>query len=236
MVSKYSDIQAFIDAQSYSFEKYLRNTLLYDELWYYLKRISTRTDVYIFSGVIRNFFLNDFNNRDIDIVIRNIRYITLSNLKLLVSIDKNRFGGLRISLDKLKIDAWELDETWGIIEENKNASPEELITTAFFNFSAIVYDVKDSCFIYGDDFCRFLQTKTMDVVYPKNPDITLCIINTLYYKHKYKLSLSRNLCRWIVSHYHSDLNFRATQLRHFGRIIYSNREIASFVSFCHLRI
>lgn len=233
MDNRYHDIAERIDGQAGAFGLYLQEFVLGGEAWGVLRKIAAQSDVYIFSGVIRNFLLGYLDNRDLDIVIRNIEDLTLpKRLLSLLSIRRNSFGGFKLRMNHLTIDAWGLENTWGIVKEGKVVSPDSLIDTAFFNFSAIVYDVGDSCFIYKDDFCRFMRTHVLDVVYPENPNVTLCIVNTLYYLRKYQLDLSLKLCHWIVGHYQKRLDFDSVQLRHFGTIEFSEKEIASFVSFC----
>lgn len=233
MDSKYHNIAKEIDSQSKAFGIYLRDFLLGKEIWEKLMEISSQSEVYIFSGVIRNFLLGYIENRDLDIVIRHIKDIKLSrDLFSLLAIKKNSFGGYKIRIDNLTIDVWGLEDTWGIVKERKAPTPQELIKTAFFNFSAIVYDVTNSRFIYSDDFCRFMKTKVLDVVYPVNPNIPLCIVSTLYYIEKYNLWLSYKLCRWIAEHYKRNLDFVSAQKRHFGKPQFTNEEIEQFAQFC----
>lgn len=61
-------LESEIDKQSMSFKYYLKDFMLTKESWQLLLYISNQTDVYIFSGVIRNFLLGYVYNRDLDIV------------------------------------------------------------------------------------------------------------------------------------------------------------------------
>ena len=76
MVKKYKyNIELEIEQQNLSFKRYIQMFLLDYKSWELLLQISRQTDVYIFSGVIRNFLLGYIENRDLDIVIRNINSI-----------------------------------------------------------------------------------------------------------------------------------------------------------------
>ena len=71
MVRKFDYIlERNIDEQNMSFRRYLKDFLLTEESWRLLLDISNQTDVYIFSGVIRNFLLGYAYNRDLDIVVK----------------------------------------------------------------------------------------------------------------------------------------------------------------------
>ena len=86
-----------------------------------------------------------------------------------------------------------------------------------------MYSLNEKSFYYTEDFLRFLKDKRMDVVFEKNPNYKLCIVNTLYYSDKYHLEITEKLKKYIVELYHNnDKDFVQVQLRHFGKIIYSN--------------
>ena len=86
-----------IDGQAPFFKHYLRESLGH-EACVLLENIAAITDVYIFSGIIRNFFLGEPYYRDLDIVVKDCSEIT----KLLeyndnIYITRNHFGGLKIN-------------------------------------------------------------------------------------------------------------------------------------------
>lgn len=233
MDNSFNNIKLFIDQQADSFYSYLENMQLDHESWELLKDISRQTDVYIFSGVIRNFFLGYIEVRDLDIVIRktNSLQIPIDYIKK-VSIIRNSFDGYKLKLGKLSVDIWYIQDTWGIKYEKKVPTEEALIKSAFFNFSAVAYDFNKKKFRFTDDFCKFLESQILDIVYEKNPNIPLCIINTIYYADKFKLSIGKKLCLWIVDHFSDYYDYEQTQLKHFGHIMYSQRFVKSFYIHC----
>lgn len=235
MDNKYLEIAKSIDEQAKSFKLYLRDFVLDAYSWNIIEEVASTTKVYIFSGVIRNFFLGYWWNRDLDIVVENIDNIKLPKSVLQNTVvRKNKFGGFKIELGKLIVDVWDIKKTWGLIQEKKSPVPEELIKTVFFNFSAIVYDFNDAKFIFDNEFCDFLYTNMLKVIYPLNLDIALCIVNTMYYCQKYGFDISTQLCEWIISNesFANESDYISVQKRHFGEVKFSIEEIFSFLSSC----
>lgn len=219
--------------QAKSFKLFLKDFLLDDYSWNILTSISKQTDVYIFSGVIRNFLLGYFENRDLDIVVKNIENIKIDKKYFEnVEIKKNNFGGYKFKTGQLSVDAWGIENTWGLQRLNLRESPYSLINTVFFNFSAIVYDFNKERFIFDDKFISFYKDKAMDVVYKDNPNKALCIINTIYYSKKYSFYIKKDLCKWIVDNSGSNYDYQNIQIKHFGEILYSNDYINKFIHSC----
>lgn len=233
MVSKSENIIQYIKEQERSFYYFLRDFLLDKDTFAILENIAKDTDVYIFSGVIRNFFLGYFEFRDIDIVIRKSEQIRIPiNFIKKISIIKNSFDGYKIKVNNMNIDVWYLQNTWGIKEENHTPTYESLIKSSFFNFSAITFDFNKREFFFLDDFCEFLQYNYLDIVYKKNPNIPLCIVNTLYYIEKFDLALGYNLCCWVSENYLPTYDYYSVQIRHFGEIKYNSDKINRFYLMC----
>lgn len=234
MDRRFENIGDNISKQNRSFKIYLKEFLLDSDSWNLLTLISKQTNVYVFSGVIRNFLLGYLENRDLDIVIDNIDDISIPR-KYLNKIDykRNSFGGYKLKVGKIVVDTWGLNNTWGIQKLNLKNTPYSLIRTAFFNFSSIVYDFNNERFIYDEYFLEFFKRPhAMDIRYKENPNIPLCIINTFYYSLKYSFPIKYRLCKWVVDHYDTNINFENIQLNHFKRIIFSNNDIAQLIKVC----
>lgn len=243
MDNRYTEI---IDVQAPFFKFFLQECLSH-EMCEILNEISAKTDVYVFSGVIRNFFLGNPNFRDLDIVVGDVDCVikTIVSANRNVNLKVNSFGGVKVKIENLKIDLWGLGNTWGIKEEKMDLSAYSLLKTAFFNFSAIVFDYNNAKFYYDNAFVDFLESRIMDVVYTKNPNIPLCIINSYYYRDKYGFGLSLNLCYWIFLNFtmlaYKDKEkriFDDVQKKHFSKIVVSHEKIKDFVLLCyrHCRI
>jgi hypothetical protein len=227
----YNSIKRDINSKSPAFNHYLQ-VILDRESYTSLMRLSQITEVYIFSGIIRDFLIEEIGYvRDIDIVIKSL--LTRSCLRHCLrskTVVRNSFGGLKIRSSKITVDAWYLKNTWGIVTESLAANVNSLIETAFFNFSAIVYDIRAAKFIYNNHFVEFLRTRTMDIVYEKNPNIPLCLFNVFYYHLKYGFNVGAKLRMWIHSHRNYLGDFTKVQRSHLGGVYFSNTDINNYLN------
>ncbi len=236
-----------LDKFSGDFKNHIDNILKNSDSDGIFEKISERHNIYIFSGVTRDFFLKNKNSeiRDLDLVIEekdDSLKITDNPSKIDLLINeikstnsnhicrKNSFGGCKIKRSNLSIDLWYLEDTWGIKEKQIAIKPESLLETTFFNFSSIVFDYMNLRFIYNEVFKDFIDSKKMDVVFEKNPSNALCIINSMYYSKKLKFELSDKLKHWIRNNYREDLNFIEVQNKHFSKEIFNSDEILNFVN------
>lgn len=226
-------IERNISEQNSSFKLFLKEFLLDQESWWLLLQISNQTNVYVFSGVIRNFLLGYSENRDLDIVVKHLDKIVIPTInQRKIQIKKNSFGGYKLKIGMLNVDVWDIEKTWGIQNMRLSSTPYSLIKTAFFNFSAIVYDFNRGRFIYDKCFVDFYKTHAMDIQYKENPNIPLCIVNSFYYALKYSFSIKYELCKWIVNNYNENIDFREIQLRHFHNVIFDAEKVYELVSIC----
>lgn len=228
-----SQIANQIHLQEKSFNLFIKDFVLDDDGWKTLNNLTQSDHVYILSGIIRDFLTGDVGGlRDFDCVLLRggIKNAEVLHYLRGSSYSFNSFGGLKIKRPREVIDIWRMADTWGIRQQGLETTPESLIKSVFFNFSAIVYDFNNKKFIFDDCFCRFLQTNTMDVVYSENPNIPLCLVNVLYYISRYGYNVSSKLARWIKTHYDSNMDFEKIQEKHFGEIIFNRDYIQEYFS------
>lgn len=201
-----------------------------------LDHLQSITDVYIFSGIIRDYFLKNDSIRDLDIVLGEQLDLAFINRHYFpnIEITINNYGGYKVIVNSFRIDIWSIDSTWGIVNERKSATKYSLIHSAFFNFSSILFSLNIEEFYFDDVFINFLNERVIDVEYEKNPNISLCIVNSLYYKNKLSMPLSAKLKRWIKNNFSPNLEFDKIQISHFGKIIFTENEINDFLIFCAL--
>lgn len=223
MARKLVDIESKESAEL--FLTYLKNKIS-GEAYAFLERLSVLGKVHIFSGVIRDYFLGYSGAvRDIDLVVSSMDEDFLERYLWPYDFDKNSFGGYKVELPSLKIDIWHINNTWAYAKNKIDTGLfdfYDLPNTAFFNFSSIVFDFSSQQFIYGIPFKKFLQTKELDLVLEANPLPALCIVNTLYYKRKFRLAISNNLRAYCLNHFaaYNEEDFDKTQLKHFGNILF----------------
>lgn len=223
----------FIQAQAASFGLFVDSILAENKAKELVNCVSDQVPLYIFSGIIRNFLLGYLNNRDIDFVAMDTYKVNIP-LSLLrkVSLRKNKFNGYKLVSNGLTIDWWDIERTWGILQEGMKGTVYSLLNTAFFNFSAIAYDYNRRRFLISEEFCKFFSTHTMEIIYAKNPRIDTCIVNALYYADNYDFIIGNSLRKWIVKNYRRNLDFESAQLSRYQEVIYTNEIIHAFAVIC----
>ena len=231
-MSAYKDIQREIQSQASAFKQYIDGIFAECGASGFIDYVSSRTDIYIFSGVIRNYLKGYREFRDIDFVTKESIDISERMLQGHSAV-KNKFGGMKLRFNDVTIDVWSMDATWGMMQQKKRRyTPNTLISTAFFNSSAIAFDYRRGRFVISDDFCNFYRNDIIDVVFPDNPIIGSCIINTMYYKNRFGCRIGKRLQKWIVNHYDAHYDFESVQNSRYGRVLYEDSIIKSFVELC----
>ena len=191
-----------IQNQIIKFHNYLNNIFSDEKMFEMISELNRNGRIFIFGGTVRNFFENEkiFQMpRDVDIVFKseNGNKEILENIVLkYFKFSKNRFNGLKIKLDKLKIDIWNFEDTWAfssgtVVPKTENFA-FELSKTVFLNIDAAVYDFKEKKF-YIEELEKIKRTKTLDILIDKNPFVELNLLRGLILKKKYNLHFSKKM-------------------------------------------
>lgn len=225
---KNKQFEQLIHDKEGSFKSYLMEHYEGTKVEEQLNRWAQNAEVLIFSGVIRDFFLERENSfRDLDVVLSEIDESTFVEGVL---IKRNQFGGVKMLIGDKKVDVWRLKDTWGLKQMGMFPFPISLLDTSFYNFSAIVYNYNEECFYFDKDFVEFLAYRKLDIVFEENPLPELCIVNSLWYSQSLELELSTRLKKWMVSHYMENYDYEPVQRKHFGYQKYTNREIRNEIN------
>lgn len=225
MDKKLIDIKSISD-QNESFLQYLRESID-TEARLFLDEISKISEIYVFSGVIRNYFINYKGKiRDLDIVYRTEDINELTEVLANYSFKINSFGGYKIDIGNINIDFWDINKTWGLNYSNLYLDLDKqyfLPETSFFNFSSVIFDYQKRNFIVSKEFIKFLKKRELDYVLEDNPLPILCLVNILYYSSKYNLKISKRLKLYYIKNFknYSERDFNNIQLKHFKEVIYS---------------
>ena len=200
----------------------------------FINKLLSSGDVYIFGGVIRDFFLDSNgsmqDHRDIDLVSTG-SISNIENYLLPLTIRKTRFGGYALRLEEKHIDLWELKRTWAIEHQPRFEFilDEVLPATSFFNITAIVFSLEKKKFFYRKEFEKGIGKRTLDIVYEPNPFPELCIVKSIEYIRKYGLTISQKLRRYILKNIERVSNkLIPIQLSHYGRVWYDEATIKQF--------
>lgn len=229
-----TEIQRKISKRAPEFKHFIDKVLHDSGMGAFISYFAKKTNVYVFSGVIRDFLLGEPNIdtiHDYDFVISGFNHIPIPTaLNKQLSCKRNKFGGLKINKDNFIFDVWDLEETWGLVNQRVVRPDAKALTkSAFFNFSAIVFDYNNPSFIISKEFCDFYMSKKIDVVYKVNPYVESCIVNSFYYAHQYGLGIGDSLKKWILESYSKYADYETAQMNHFGHVIYENVQIKKFV-------
>lgn len=222
-----SSISNIVNSCSEDFFDYL-NDLLKDDIKIALHAIQKETRVYIFSGLIRNYFLATEEYRDIDIVLD--KEIDVNKIFEAYEIHRNSFGGFKIFFESGPLDLWFLKDTWAFKQSKQKEFDfkleQKIPSTVFFNFSSIIYCINEKRFHFTKDFLMFLWSRELDYVKKENANYGLCIVNAFYYSQKYRLKISKRLMNLIRELDGNEVyDYKTIQIKHFGKIIFSEKLI-----------
>lgn len=227
MAKKLADIESKINGEALEFNTHL-HCFLPDGIIEFLNFLLKETQVYLFSGIIRNYFLKKtFEIRDVDFIIEDD--LDIVNLFPNLEVTRNSFGGFKTNINSIPVDIWVISKTWGL-NRGQLKFPynqlEHLPNTTFFNFSSIIFSINEKRFIIGKPFLRFLRDRKIDIVLEDNPYPALCIVNSFYYSEKYHLGMSPKLRKYVRSKFNDSKDkFDVVQLKHFGKIIYDKGQL-----------
>jgi len=221
-----------INSKAQEFKGYLKE-ILGDQNFSLLDEFSHDVDIYIFSGIIKDFILEkDYKPRDLDItyrgrISRKWKYLAEKNFDIAI----NHFGGYKLhDRNAFACDIWRIDDTYGIDKNKRVKSPNDLLDLVFLNLTSIVFDYSVENFIYDKRFLNFLSSKSLEIVNRSNPDPELCFLNIYHNYRKYDIELGSSVLDWSQDFFENGLTFDDVQLRHFHTEVYSNIEILNFIS------
>lgn len=196
----------------------------------FIQFLLRKTNIYVFGGIVRDYFLNKMEHRDIDLVLGNLDNDTISYLKK-YKLNTNQFGGYKIQVNDKTIDLWAIERTWSFV-----MSPQmdfELFkaipSTSFFNLTAIIFDFSEKHFYFASDFITSIKQKRIEITNEMNPFPELCIVKSYEYYKNFNFQIGYKLKRYIIKYFHLELNkLEIIQLRHYGEIKYSLDELVNF--------
>ncbi len=195
-----------------------------------LEQVSNWGTIAVVGGAVRDWFF-DKTPRDIDLVVDCPASVleTLSKYKAI----KNRFGGYKVSLNKIDFDIWGLDSTWAF--KNNPAFSQKLETipeTVFLNLDAVIYYPSTKS-VLDKGFSQAMESKELDTVYQPNPYPYLCVSKSLVALKKYNLKTSARLKDYIreqESRGYSQKSFNVYQKLQYGDTIFDYNECMSRVT------
>lgn len=138
---------------------------------------------------------------------------------------RNSYGGLRLHVNDLAIDAWPLSATWAFREGHiREPSFEKLPSTTFLNIDGVIVEVTPAKGkrrrIFENGFFSGWKEKTLDINLLANPYPSICVVRTLRISKHFGFLLSHRLVvyMWDMLGRIAIPAFEKAQLKHYGQI------------------
>ena len=189
---------------------------------------------FAFGGTPRSVYDNGnrYSPRDVDLVFDDEHFPYFESAFERYILRRNSYGGLRLQIKNLAVDAWPLSATWAFREGYvENPSFEKLPSTSFLNIDGIIVEVIPAKGRQRRVFeCGFFSgwtAQTLDINLIKNPHPAICVARTLHISKSFGFQLSSRLAVYMW-----DMLGRLTvgalemaQLKHYGHIEFAARTL-----------
>jgi hypothetical protein len=128
---------------------------------------------FYFGGVLRDVYLG-FVPRDLDYVVNSGQWDRFEEATKTFQIKRNRFGGLKLNVFGVSVDAWSVGSTYAFAHEmTLPASPTKLPETTMLNAESIVLEVwapEGKLWGFEKGFFDACDSKTLEIQNPWNYD------------------------------------------------------------------
>lgn len=198
-----------------------------------LDRISKCGTTVIVGGAVRDWYLSKAP-RDIDIIV-DCSDSQLENV--LRQSKKNKFGGFKLTLNKVEFDIWSLCSTWAFNNDSKFAKNMETVPeTVFLNLDAITF-CPSTGVVLDKGFTQAIESRMLDTVYQPNPYPYFCVSKALTALVKYDLYASDNLKKFIRGQEdrgYSEACFNRYQKVSYGDVVFSYKDCLGRLNETHV--
>jgi len=208
-----------------------------------------RWEAYFFGGVPRLIVSGTEwqQPRDYDIVFADPDFVGFTKYAETLGGVKNRFGGYKLNIAGIEVDAWSLSDTWAFRKKHvQNVSFESLQKTVPFNVDSFLIEIFPQASgtkrnIYCDGFISAEESNTLDAILKENPFPPLCLVRAVHLAHSMQLNWSSDLVAWMadISKTTSWIELKEIQLSHYGHIKYGcdywdrlEKHLSALVSNC----
>ncbi|GHT23277.1 hypothetical protein AGMMS4957_14610 [Bacteroidia bacterium] len=190
------------------FNLLLKKEKVFNDLMRELK--NSDSQAYVVGGFFRDVICDKKESRDIDIIVDiidgNTRLLEIVQ-SLNCDFTTNRHGGIKISLNKITVDLWSIENNWAfkenLVKLNENYKLNSIAKGCFFNYDSLVINLHDFSYslkYYND----FQKSKTLDIIKKSpsyknlNPTTEANIIRAIYIKHVCNSDYSEDTMDYIV--------------------------------------
>jgi len=192
-------------------------------------------EAFLFGGVPRTFWISGPSAwvRDFDLVFEDGAFVEMAKFYSSSIVRRNRFGGIKLNINKIEIDAWPLGKTWafreGLVDE---PSFVNLPKTTFLNIDSIVVEFAPppgkSRRLFESGFFRCLRNETLDICLKSNPYPELCAVRSIRLARALGFDFSPQLGQYVLAAIESVSSsaFSRIQQSHYGRIVLDEQDLS----------
>jgi hypothetical protein len=190
--------------------------------------------VFAFGGTPRGVYDSgkNYTPRDLDLVFDDNDFESFESAYERYILRKNTFGGLKLKIENIVIDAWPLSATWAFRNGYvKNPSFKNLPATTFLNIDGIIIEFAPKILkqrqVFELGFFEGWNSKTIDINLKRNPFPAICIARTLVISRHFGFYISTNLAiyLWDMLGRISLSAIEGAQKKHYGHIKFDFREL-----------
>jgi hypothetical protein len=190
--------------------------------------------VFAFGGTPRGVYDSgkNYSPRDLDLVFDDNHFESFESAYERFILRKNSFGGLKLKIENIIIDAWPLSATWAFRKGYvKNPSFENLSATTFLNIDGIIIEFAPKTLkhrkVYECGFFDCWNSKVLDINLEQNPFPSICVARTLTISRHFGFVLSTRLSMYLYDML-SRISLSAienAQIKHYGRVKFDFSEL-----------
>jgi hypothetical protein len=190
---------------------------------------------FVFGGIPRGVFDDGkkYQPRDLDLVFDDEHFSCFESAFERCVQRRNSYGGLRLRIHNMAVDAWPLRATWAF-REGCIAEPsfEKLPSTTFLNIDGVVVETVPppgrKRRIYEAGFFAGWSQRTLDINLRDNPHPAICIARTLHISRRYGFKISHRLSMyvWQMLTARPLAEIEAAQASHYGQVEFGREQLA----------
>jgi len=182
---------------------------------------------FVFGGIPRGVFDDGrrYRPRDLDLVFDDEHFGYFESAFEHCLERRNSYGGLRLRINDMAVDAWPLSATWAFREGLvKNPSFEKLPSTTFLNIDGVIVEAVAPRFkkrrVYEAGFFAGWNERTLDINLRENPHPGICVARTFHISKRYGFKVSHRLSMylWQVLVTRPLAEVETAQASHYGRV------------------
>src|ERR1700691_1233864 len=135
---------------------------------------------------------------DLDFVLYEGNAPAFRTLMQDLSARPNRFVGYSIRYPQWRVDIWALEEPWAHTAGLRQVDRlEDLLDCTFFDWDAIVFDLRTSRIIMKPDYFQALASNIMDINLESNPNPTGALVRALRRGYLWRTRFGKKLTTFV---------------------------------------